>query len=208
MTASREKDIRLRIRAALAAGTRAELDLTGYQRAAVLIPLITGGDEAELLFTKRTESVETHKGQISFPGGVADGSDEDPIHTALREAEEEVGIRTEAVEILGVLDDVATPTGFVITPVVGALAPLPALRPNPDEVAEVFRVPFRFFEDPAHARSELRRHGSRSHEVWYFETGTHTIWGVTAVIIRSLLGTLHKHEGRPDGTASASAALR
>ncbi len=164
----------------------------GYTRAAVLVPLVFTPDGPELLFTKRTELVETHKGQISFPGGVADKTDSGLEQTALREADEEVGIRKEDVSLLGLLSDLETPTGFIITPVVGALAPTVVLRPNADEVAEVFRVSVSLFRDPGRTRKELRRVRGIEREVWHFDTGIHLVWGATAAIVRSLLDLLHE----------------
>src|SRR5262245_38286134 len=94
-------ELRRVLSANLSNGKRRELHIDGFQRAAVLVPLIDVGEECTLLFTKRTETVETHKGQISFPGGVVDGTDLDPVHTALRETHEEIGIPAGSIETLG-----------------------------------------------------------------------------------------------------------
>lgn len=169
---------------------RSEVHAEGYHRAAVLVPLVKAPGGFELLFTKRTDTVETHKGQVSFPGGMADADDRGIIATALRELEEEVGIDSNRVEILGLLDDMQTPTGFIVTPIVGLLQGLPPLAPNRDEVAEVFTVPLGFFLNPSTARSEYREHKGRVYEVWYYEATPHVIWGVTAAIIRALLKRL------------------
>jgi 8-oxo-dGTP pyrophosphatase MutT (NUDIX family) len=164
----------------------------GYRRAAVLVPCLYGGNEPELLLTERTHTVETHKGQVSFPGGVVDDRDAGPAETALRETAEEIGVPASSVEILGTLDDHATPTGFVITPVVGVLRRLPVLTPNVDEVAEVLFVPIRFFADPTNALQGYRMVEGKRLEVWTYRWGRHTIWGATAWIIRSLLRTTEK----------------
>jgi len=169
---------------------RRTLSIQGYAHAAVLVPLIASANTLELLFTKRTETVETHKGQISFPGGMVDESDNDIVHTALREADEEVGLPHSCIEILGLLDDMATPSGFVITPVVGVIHELPILKLNMDEVAEVFRVELDFFAHPSNGRTELREFRGTKHEVWFYDRGNHVIWGATAMIIRSLLKKL------------------
>lgn len=161
-----------------------------YHRAAVLVPLVRSDNRFELLFTKRTDTVETHKGQISFPGGVVDASDNDIVHTALREADEEIGIPESCIEIIGLLDDMATPTGFVVTPVVGVISELPTLNLNADEVAEVFRVELEFFVHPSNGRTQLREFRGTSHEVWYYDCGEHVVWGATAAIIRSLVKKL------------------
>jgi len=179
------------VRSALAAARRVALPLPrGYQRAAVLVPILFTPAGPELLFTKRTDRVETHKGQISFPGGVVDQDDAGIIQTAMREAEEEVGIREADVRVLGLLSDLETPTGFVITPVVGSVSPAVTIRPNADEVAEAFRVSLRLFTEPGKGRREDRLVRGVQREVWHYETGPHTIWGATAAIVRSLLDIL------------------
>lgn len=169
---------------------RLVLTISGYNPAAVLVPIISANHKVQLLFTKRTNTVETHKGQISFPGGMVDSSDADIVYTALREAHEEIGLPPDSVEVLGVLDDMATPSGFVITPVVGMIGSLPDLRLNCEEVAEVFRVDFDFFSSGLNGRTEMREVRGRMHELWFYEWGEHCIWGATAMMIRSLLKKL------------------
>ncbi len=166
------------------------ITIEGFQRAGVLVPIIQTIDGPQLLMTKRTEQVETHKGQISFPGGMSDSADMDIVDTALREALEEVGIPNSSIEILGLLDDLPTPTGFVITPVVGIIKDLPSLTPNRNEVAEILNVPLDFFVDIRNARTELREWRGKDHEVWFYQFGEHLIWGATAAISRSLLKKL------------------
>lgn len=186
-----ENELRTRLMALAGNDPRECLTLKGYHRAAVLVPIILGSETPELLFTKRTELVETHKGQVSFPGGMMDPGDGDVIRTALREAWEEVSIPDSAVEVMGMLDDLPTPTGFIITPVVGIIQQLPLLTPNIHEVADVFQVPLSFFANPDHGRTEIKNFQGRQHTVWYYESGRHTIWGATAMIVRSLLRRLH-----------------
>ena len=176
-------------------GERSALSIEGFHRAGVLVPLILRSEGADLLFTRRTDDVETHKGQVSFPGGMTDTSDTDIVHTALREAEEELGIGASLIDIKGILDDLAVPSGFIITPVVGILSELPPLAPNPQEVAEAFTVPLEFFCNPANGRSELRDFRGGKREVWFYQHGEHTIWGATAMIVRSLLLNLGIAEG-------------
>lgn len=178
------------VRSALNVAARKALSQEGFQRAGVLVPLVFTPGGVELLFTKRTEHVETHKGQISFPGGVTQEEDRDIVATAIREANEEVGIHKDDLEVVGLLSDLATPSGFVITPVVAFLRPAVALTLNWAEVAEVFHVPLLFFAEPGKARQEFRQVRGESREVWSYDTGSHTIWGATAVIVRSLLGVL------------------
>jgi 8-oxo-dGTP pyrophosphatase MutT (NUDIX family) len=173
-----------------AAPERKHVTIDGLHHAGVLVPIVSERSGLQLLLTKRTEAVETHKGQISFPGGMVDSIDEDIAKTALREVEEELGLSPAAVELLGLLDDHPTPTGFVITPVIGIIESLPPLKPNPVEVAEVFLVPLDFFADQRNARSELREFRGRRHEVWFYQFGEHLVWGATAMITRSLLKRL------------------
>ena len=177
-------------------GDRNVLVVEGFRRAGVLVPLILGAGRPDLLFTRRTDHVETHKGQISFPGGTVDEGDADIVHTALREAEEELGIGANLIDIRGILDDHAVPSGFIITPVVGILDALPLLTPNPQEVAEAFTVPFGFFCNPTNGRSELREYRGGRREVWFYEHGGHIIWGATSMIVRSLLLTLGVLKGQ------------
>ncbi len=187
---NRTEDIRRTYLAALAEKPRKQVTIEGFIRAGVLVPLVFNDGKIELLFTKRTDSVETHKGQVSFPGGMVDASDADIVHTALRETQEEIGIEKSDVSVIGVLDDHPTPTQFIITPVVGILDAIPHTVLNPAEVAEVFRVPLEFFADETNARKERREFRGQTHDVWFYTAGPHVIWGATATIIRSLLNTL------------------
>lgn len=163
-----------------------------YEKAAVLIPLIAREepDDYDLLLTLRTESVEHHKGQVSFPGGVTTDNDRDGIATALREAEEEVGVAPSGVRILGVLNTLRTPSGFIITPIVGYLTQSPRLTLQHDEVAEAFCVPLSFFADSANVRTETRYYEGQPREVYFYHYRDFTIWGVTAIIIRELVHVL------------------
>jgi len=153
----------------------------------VLVPVIVSRGTKELLFTQRTDIVETHKGQISFPGGVVDSADDDIVATAIREMREETGVSPRAVRTVGLLDDLATPTGFLITPVVGLFNALPSITPNPSEVAEVFTVPLEFFFDTRNRTVERHSFRGVEHEGWRFTYRGKTIWGATAIIVRSLL---------------------
>lgn len=188
------------LRTELAGRRRRELPDGSLVRAAVLIPMVPRGGDFDLLLTRRTEDVETHKGQVAFPGGMRDAADRSPVDTALREAEEEVGIARERVNVAGLLDDMETPTGFVITPVAGFLPNADDVVPNAAEVASIFLSPLSFFADGRNARRETRRLRGKDHEVFFYEHGGHLIWGVTAAIIRSLVAVL---EGAQLATASS-----
>src|SRR5438105_3111583 len=135
---------------------------TQYRKAAVLLLLYPRAGEDYVVFTRRTDTVEHHKGQISLPGGSQDPTDPDAIYTALREAKEELDLDPGAVEVLTTLPDVYVPvSGFVITPVVArlkadALSKDIIFRPNPDEVAELIEVPLDALRDEAIHRTEPR----------------------------------------------------
>jgi len=166
------------------------------KRAAVLIPVFKKDGEYHLLFTRRTDRVEHHKGQISFPGGRQDPEDADLLATALREAEEEIGIRKEDVRILGELDDICTVSDFCVAPFVG-LIPYPyPFRPNPHEIEEMIEVPLSVLLDPARSRREFREHGGLTWPVYFYEHGRHTIWGATSSILKQLLDLLPEDEKR------------
>ncbi|OLC56072.1 MAG: hypothetical protein AUH92_00830 [Acidobacteria bacterium 13_1_40CM_4_69_4] len=112
------------------------------QRAAVLVPIVDDGGPLRLLLTRRTEDLPTHAGQVAFPGGLVEAGEDDPVRTALREAEEEIGLPPGAVEVLGLLDDFPTRTDTVtVTPVAGVLRQVPELRPGAAEVARIFDIP-------------------------------------------------------------------
>ena len=157
--------------------------------AAVLIPVVRRNDPT-LLFTVRTETLPSHSGQISFPGGSIDPDDLSPAHTALREAHEEIGIDPDAVDVLGELDTFPTyVTGFNVTPVVGFIEDRPKITPNPHEVAEVLWVPLGELDEAI--RSEpgfVHRGQTYPTEAWVWND--HVIWGVTARIIRLFLHRL------------------
>ncbi len=160
------------------------------RRAAVLVPLVASPDGMHLLLTKRTDTVEHHKGQISFPGGAADDTDVSLIGTALREAFEEIGLPSSAVRVLGALDEVRTPSGFLITPIVGVISEMPVLLPNPAEVREIIRIPFAEFLDTRNVRTEVRRAEGTERLIHTYNVGAEPVWGATAFIIHRLIALL------------------
>lgn len=157
--------------------------------ASVLIPLVVR-DELSVLLTRRTEHLRDHAGQISFPGGRAEPHDADPAATALREAEEEVGLPHEHVEVIGSLPIYKTVTAFMVTPVVGLVRPGFELRPDPFEVADVFEVPLSFLMQPAnHQRHVFEFAGERREFFsmpWQHAEQRYFIWGATAAMLRNL----------------------
>ena len=173
-----------RIRAALHATQPAAAAASSYLRpAAVLVPVVER-DEPTLLFTRRTDHLPTHAGQVSFPGGRLHAEDASLTAAALRETWEEIGIPADAIEIAGFLDIFETlNSGFTILPVVGFLRPDTPLNVNHEEVAEVFEVPLSFVTDP---RNHVLKQAMRGGEMRQFHAITfngYTIWGATAAMI-------------------------
>jgi 8-oxo-dGTP pyrophosphatase MutT (NUDIX family) len=154
--------------------------------AAVLVPVIMRETGPTMLLTQRTAHLRDHGGQVSFPGGRCEAEDASPEATALREAEEEVGLVASQVEILGRLPEYRTGTGFVITPVVGLVTPPLNLKLDDFEVAEVFEPPLDFLLDTAnHQRQSLEVRGTR-HEYWAMPWQGYFIWGATAGMLVTL----------------------
>lgn len=161
-------------------------DFPGFRRAGVLILLFPSQDGLSVILTVRTQEVESHKGQVSLPGGIMDAKDSDIIETALRESGEEIGLETERVEVLGLLDDTLVPSKSIITPVVGYVNSKPLANPSEVEVAEVFDVPLAFFADDENGRREERELNGRRFALWFYEYKGKVIWGATAGILRNL----------------------
>jgi len=157
----------------------------GAAKAAVLLPVVVRAEPA-LLFTRRTDTLARHSGQVSFPGGRCEPGDISPVETALRETFEETGIAPAFVTMAGYLDRYLTGTGFDIQPVVGVLADGFAVAPDPREVAEIFEVPLAFLCDPANRRRESREIGGATRSFYAFTYNEHEIWGATAAIIVNL----------------------
>ena len=151
----------------------------GLKPAAVLL-LVVDRPEPTVVFTQRTAHLPDHAGQVSFPGGRCDADDCSPEETALREAEEEVGIEPARVEVLGRLPEYRTSTGYSVTPVVGWAEPPLEFRPDPREVEAVFEVPLAFLLDPRNHRYESAFHRGRLRRFWAMPYGERYIWGATA----------------------------
>jgi 8-oxo-dGTP pyrophosphatase MutT (NUDIX family) len=175
------------IKAALARHSRRTIERGVLRPAAVLVPLYVKDGVDTVLFTRRTEHLPDHAGEISFPGGRREEADVDLEATALRETEEEMGIRPADVDVLGRLDDFVSVYGYHVTPFVGALSwPYP-FRTSEREIAEVIEVPLVQLCDPAVYHSENWEHRGRLHPVGFFTIGRHQIWGLTAAILRQFL---------------------
>ncbi len=155
------------------------------RRAAVLVPVIDSAQPG-LLLTRRSAQLRKHAGQVAFPGGMQDATDTSLIHTALREAQEEVGIDPQQVQVIGVLPPVTSSTGFAVTPVVGIIPRDLALHLNPDEVESAFTMPLDEALRLSRYSGLTLRRGHRQHQVWLSWYEDYFIWGMTAGIIRAL----------------------
>ncbi len=170
-----DASLREPLRRALSARPSRKMPVGSTIAAAVLVPLFEKDGEAHLWLVRRPASMRSHGGQVAFPGGKSEAADDSLLVTALREAEEELGIDPARVDVLGVLDDYVTITGFTITPWVGWLAPDVDIRPNAGEVARVFPAPVRTFLGPPSGILPWRG--------WTVEG--ERVWGATAAIARS-----------------------
>lgn len=160
--------------------------------AAVLILVYDRDGEAHVLFTERTDQVEHHKGQVSFPGGAFDDDDADLEQTALRETYEEIGVRPEEVEIIGPLDDIVTASNFRVTPYVGILttsSEYPFVL-NTQEVAQVVQAPLAFLMDDRNMELEVRERAGREVLTPSYRYEGHYIWGATAHILHQFIELL------------------
>lgn len=162
--------------------------LEGQRRAAVLVPLFVRDGALRVLFTRRTETVEHHRGQISFPGGVEEEADETAFATAVRETEEELGIPAGAVRLIGPLTALTTVTDFFVEPFVGAIPYPHVLKPAEAEIAEVIEAPLAAFLDPKALETKVLP--EREEPVLFYHYGDHVIWGATARMLKELLDAL------------------
>ena len=158
--------------------------------AAVLLVIYPKDGQYCILLHKRSEQVEYHKGEISFPGGAQDQEDKDSLDTALRETEEEMGIRREDVTILGELDEVTTRSGFGVRVYVGTIDYPYPFKPSNLEIAEVLEVPIAVLQDPANLRVESRWDQGQVTNRYGYAYGQHLIFGATARILQQFLELL------------------
>ncbi len=158
--------------------------------AAVLVPFVRREAGLTILLTQRTDHLYDHAGQISFPGGRSEAHDDSPAATALRETFEEIGLPHSHVEVLGLLPEYTTVTGYRVTPVAGLVSSPPTLSLDAFEVAEAFEVPLRFFLDPAnHQRNTLQFQG-RTRHYYAMPYEQRYIWGATAGMLMNLYAFL------------------
>lgn len=151
--------------------------------AAVLIGLVERDDGSHVVLTRRTGTLRTHAGQVALPGGQVDPGDGSPVDTALREAEEEIGLPRSAVEAIGRLPPYATRSGFLVHPVIGLIDGHPPFVANSAEVADIFEVPLAYAVNPANLRRDSRLVDGERRFFWTMGEGERRIWGVTAGIL-------------------------
>jgi 8-oxo-dGTP pyrophosphatase MutT (NUDIX family) len=147
--------------------------------AAVLVPLFQQNNEWHILFTRRTDRVESHKGQVSFPGGACDNGETSPEQTALREAEEEIGLVPRDVHLLGRLRPMETITSFLVVPVVGIIPWPYVFRPEQNEVARIFTMPLTWLAEPSN-RWEFNVFGRKHNIIFFHPYDGELLWGATA----------------------------
>ena len=158
----------------------------GNTDAAVLVPVVARPEGLTVLFTQRTIHLKSHSGQVSFPGGRVEPGDASAEFTALREAEEEIGLGPQRVEILARLPDYHTRTGYRVTPVIGLVTPPLELVPDPREVEEIFEVPLAFLLDERNQQRRTREFRGQTVGFYVFKYQDRTIWGATAGMLVNL----------------------
>ena len=179
-------DLKDKIKTSLAGHARIAM-ARGPVPASVLLPLYLKEGTYHILFTKRTEHLHHHRGEISFPGGVRHPTDRDTLETALRETREEVGIDPADVEVLGVLDDFYSIHDYLVTPYVGFLPPDYRFRTNPEEIERIIEVPLAHLLRPEIFRVEDWNWKGREHPVFFYAYGDDEVWGLTAAILKQFL---------------------
>jgi 8-oxo-dGTP pyrophosphatase MutT (NUDIX family) len=158
------------------------------RKAAVLIPItrLDSDNDSHIVLTVRSENLRSHAGQISLPGGTRDAEDSDDIATALRESEEEIGLPASQVEVIGKLGDMALPSGFHITPIVGLIQPGLTFTPALEEVADIFQAPLDLVLDPNAYKASFMTFNDIERKILELHHEDYRIWGATAAILYHL----------------------
>jgi 8-oxo-dGTP pyrophosphatase MutT (NUDIX family) len=185
------------VREALAMSPKKALEMpSSFAPAAVMVLVYPKNGEHCVLLNKRSQVVAAHKGEIAFPGGRRDETDESLLDTALRETDEEMGIRREDVEVLGELDDVATNSDYLISPFVGTIPYPYPFEPSEREVAEVIEIPVSSLQDESTRRHEVRFVGGMPAGGVAYAYEGHLVFGATAIIVERFLEVLDRAADR------------
>jgi 8-oxo-dGTP pyrophosphatase MutT (NUDIX family) len=191
-----EKEIAARLREAQSTTSTdgyAQNNTSAHRYAAVLVPLLRQDGEWHLLYTRRTERVESHKGQVSFPGGSCEDGETTPEQTALREAHEEIGLAPHEVRLLGRLNPMNTISFYRVTPVVGVIPWPTVFRPEQAEVARIFTMPLKWLAERDH-RWEFNLLGHNHSIIVYHPFDGEVLWGATARMTVDLLEILNSNQ--------------
>lgn len=172
---------------------RQSIDRTGLRPAGVLLPLFRKNDETHILLTKRTDKVDQHKGQISFPGGAFSVEDMDCLTTALRETEEEIGIEMDLIEVLGELDQVVTMTDFRICPYVGIIPYPYPFKLSPFEVDRLIELPLDYLLEHAEVKETTFTLQGKPFVNLVLDYQGDIIWGATARILKNFMDILMEY---------------
>lgn len=165
----------------------------GRVDAAVLMP-VTNGPVPELILTRRASHMNSHAGEVAFPGGKRDEEDKSVVATALRESREEIGLPEDLVEVIGRLDTFTSRVGLRVQPIVGVVPPGLVMIPNPDEIESIFQVPLEFFLTEKPSYTHRFRFMGQDVTVPSFNYGDYVIWGLTAFMIVDLMRRVYDHE--------------
>lgn len=158
-----------------------------YPEAGVLVPVTDSATEPEIILTQRAAHMNTHRGQVAFPGGRREQQDEDLVATALRESQEEIGLNPEHVEVVAPLSQVISRYGILVSPFVGVIADGAQLSPNPAEIDSIFRVPVSFFLEDKRLRTDEIRFRNIRLLVPCWEWSGYQIWGMSAIVLADFL---------------------
>jgi 8-oxo-dGTP pyrophosphatase MutT (NUDIX family) len=190
-------ELETRIRQVLKNNSPQEISAPRRKPAAVLAPLYVHDGEYRMLFTKRSETLAHHRGQISFPGGGYEAHDVSLQDTALRESEEEIGLQPEHVNVLGQLDDLLTTgSNYLVRPFVGIIPYPYPFELDKRETAYLIEVPFHFLRQHNPPEQVIREHDGRTVQSFFFDYEDHVIWGATAKILKQFLDLLDQHDPR------------
>ena len=160
---------------------------TDLPQAAVLIPLLSQDNDFQLILTRRASHMNTHSGEVAFPGGKQDSTDTDLLSTALRESWEEISLEPELVHIVGRGSSVVSRYGLEVTPFVGVIAQPPQLSANADELDRIFTIPLEYLLNPDNLQNDLWQMSDHIYQMPFFQYGEYRVWGLTAIMLAECL---------------------